>query len=161
MLACRKAETIKVVTMWIGAPGALLLVGSVRGLAIDGDHPLRRSGHCGDPSNEAALELLGVERCEDVAEVIVCRRTIAKSSEPAQKIKLLATEAGDIDEGLRSSRDREQAQQQHLVERMGHRPRLGRVRHVPEIFQNNNRLAIRLATSCAALRESTQRTAKD
>jgi hypothetical protein len=47
-------------------------------VAIDGNHPLRRSGQHGDPGNEAALELLGVEGCEDIAEVIVRRRPIAK-----------------------------------------------------------------------------------
>ncbi len=64
--------------------GALLLVGPTRGLSIDGNHPLRCPGQRRDPGNEAALELLGVERCKDIAEVIMRRRPIAKWPEPAQ-----------------------------------------------------------------------------
>jgi hypothetical protein len=36
------------------------------------------------PSHEAALELLGVERRKNIAEMIVRGRSIAKRSEPAQ-----------------------------------------------------------------------------
>ena len=64
----------------------------------------------GDPGDEAALELLGIERGEDIAEVIVRRRTIAERPEAAQKRELLVAEAGDIGEGFRPRQHRQQAQ---------------------------------------------------
>ena len=41
------------------------------GLAIDGDDPGRNPGQRCDPGDEAALELLGIQRGEDIAQVIV------------------------------------------------------------------------------------------
>src|SRR5215467_11867558 len=70
--------------MWIGALTPFLLVGASQRLAIDGDHISGRPSQGRDPSDEAALEFLGVERREDVAEVIVRGSTIAKWPEPAQ-----------------------------------------------------------------------------
>ena len=40
----------------------------------------------------------------------------------AQKVELLFPEPGDIDEGLRSAKHREQTQQQHLIERISTLP---------------------------------------
>ena len=97
------------------------------------------------PRDKAALELLGIERGKDVAEVIVRRRPIAKRPEPAQQFQLLLAEAGDIDEGLRSSQHREQRQQQHLVERVDHLAGLAAVRQITEMNQKTNRLAKRAA----------------
>src|SRR5208337_3188093 len=131
--------------------GALLLVGPTRGLSVDGDHPLWCPSQRRNPGNEAALEVLGVKRREDIAEVIVRRRAIAKWPEPAQEIELLGTETGDVDEGLRPGQYREQTQQQHCVEWIGHLPALPRVRHVPEIPQKNNRLGKRLTVRCNAV----------
>jgi hypothetical protein len=95
--------------------------------------------------------LLGVEGCEDIAEVIVRRRAIAKWPEPAQQREFLAAETGDIDKGLRPGQHREQAQQQHFVERIRYLATLARVRHVPEILQENHRLAKRPAVPCNAI----------
>ena len=81
---------------------ALLLVGAAQRLAVDGDHPVRRAGQRRHPGHEAALELLGIERGKDVAEVIVRWRPVTKRPEPAQQIELLLAEPRDIDEGLRS-----------------------------------------------------------
>ena len=58
--------------------GAALLVGSARGLAVGRDHLGRRARERGDPGDEAALELLGIERCEDVAEMVMRRRAVAE-----------------------------------------------------------------------------------
>ena len=116
------------------------MAGPARGLAIDGDHPLRHPGQRGDPGDEAALELLGVERGQDIAEVIVRRRAILERAEAAQKLELLVAEEGDIDEGLRPGQHREQTQQQHLVERVRHLALLARVRQILEMTQKNNRL---------------------
>jgi hypothetical protein len=85
--------------------------------------------------------LLGVEGGEDIAEVVVRRRAVAKRTEPPQKRQLLAPEAGNIDEGLRPGQHREQTQQQHLLERVRNLATLARVRHVLEIPQKNYRFA--------------------
>jgi hypothetical protein len=84
---------------------AFLLVGAPQGLAIEGDHISRRPGQWSDPSDEAALEFLGVERREDV-EVIMRGSTVAKWPEPTQKIELLLAEPGNVDERLGSRQDR-------------------------------------------------------
>src|SRR5436190_419714 len=92
----------------------------------------------GDPGNEATLERLGVNRGEDVAQVIVRRRPIAKRPEAAQQRELLRPEPGDIDEGLRPGQHREQRQHKHLVERIHHLAALARVRQIVKIAQKNN-----------------------
>src|SRR3954453_5785997 len=123
----------KAETMWRGAlplvfwPERREVLPS-RGLAIDGDHLGRRSDQRGDPSDEAPLERLGVNRGEDVAQVIMRRRPIAKRPEAAQKRELLRPEPGDIDKGLGPGQHCEQRQHQHLVERIYHLASLARVR---------------------------------
>ena len=87
------------------------------------------------------LEFLGVERGEDIAELIMRRRAIRKRSEPAQKVELPRPEAGDFHEAFRSRQDRQQAQQQHLIKRVDHLATLPRVRQRPEMIQKNNRFA--------------------
>jgi hypothetical protein len=114
---------------------AFLLVGAPQGLAIEGDHISRRPGQCSDPSDEAALEFLGVERREDVAQVIMRGSTVAKWPEPTQKIKLLLVEPGNVDERLGSRQHREQTQKQDLLERIEHLAGLARVRQIPEMIQ--------------------------
>ena len=130
---------------------ALLLAGAARGLAVDGDHlALARAGQRGDPGDEAALERLGVERGEYVAEVIVRRRSVAKRPEPAQERELLLAEPGDVDEGLSPGQHRQKAQQKHLIERIHHLAALARVRQILEIAQKDDRFAKR--PQSAALR---------
>src|SRR5436309_11003435 len=77
----RRWRAAKAESMWMGS--LALLVGPTHGLAVDGDHPTRRSRQRGDPGDEAALELLGVEGGQNIAEVIVRRRAVAKRPEPA------------------------------------------------------------------------------
>src|SRR6202040_1688838 len=101
----------------------------------------RRPGESGHPGNEAALEVLGVEGGEDIAKVIMRRRSIGKPPEATQQRELLGAEAGDVDEGLRPGQHREQTQQQHLLERVRNLATLARVRHVLEIPQKNYRFA--------------------
>lgn len=86
-----------------GGLGAGLLIGAPRGLAVDRDHLGRRAGQ-----RATQQRWLDVERGEDVAEMIVRRRPVAKRPEPAQQLQLLLAEAGDIDEGLRPSQHGEQ-----------------------------------------------------
>ena len=136
----RRWRAAKAETMWIGGLPPFFRPDRRDGLAIDGDHPVRRSGQRRDPGDEAALELLGVERGQDVAEMIVRRRAVLERPEAAQKLELLAAEQGDIDEGLGPGQHREQAQQQDLVERVGHLALLARVLQVLEMTQKNNRL---------------------
>src|SRR3954449_11523184 len=92
------------------------------------------------PGDEASLELLGVEHCQDVAEMIVCWRAVLEWTEAAQKLALLATEQGDVDKGFRPGEHREQTEKEDLVERVGYLALLARVLQVFEIAQKNNRL---------------------
>jgi hypothetical protein len=85
------------------------------------------------------LELLRVERGEDVAELIMRRRAIRERPEPAQKREFPRPEAGDIDEALGPRQNRQQADQQHLIERVDHLAPLPRVRQRPEMIKKNNR----------------------
>jgi len=100
------------------------------------------------PGDEAALELLGVEGGEDIAEVVVRRRPVAKRTEPPQKRQLLAPEAGNIDEGLRPGQHREQTQQQHLVERIHHLAALARVGQIVQIPEKDGCLENRATVRC-------------
>ena len=61
---------------------------------------------------------LGVERGENIAQMIVRGRAVAIGPEPAQQIELLLAKAGDVGEGLRPRQHREQAQQQDFIERI-------------------------------------------
>ena len=99
---------------------ALFLIGSTHRLAVDRDHPGRSAGQRRHPGDEALLELLRIERGEDVAKMIMRWRSLGERPEPAQKLALLGPEAGDLDEAVGSRQNRQQAQQQHLVERVDH-----------------------------------------
>ena len=87
--------------------------------------------------------MLGVERGKNIAEVIVRRRAVAKRPEPAQKPNLLVAEAGNIDDGFRPGQNRQQAQQQHFVERIRYLATLPRVRQVSKMGQKDYGLAKR------------------
>ena len=56
-----------------GALGTRLLIGPARCLAIDRDHTGRYADEARYPGDKAALERLGIERGEDIAEMIVGR----------------------------------------------------------------------------------------
>jgi len=68
---------------------ALRLTGPPRGLAVEGNDPLRRSGQRRHPGDEAGLELLGVEDGQGVAQMVVCWRAVLEQAEAAQKLELL------------------------------------------------------------------------
>ena len=70
-------------------------------------------------------------------------RAMAKRPEPAQQRDLLLAEPRDINDRLCARQHREQAQQQHLGERIDHLAGLARIRQILEIVQENNRLAKR------------------
>jgi len=118
--------------------------GAAHGLAVDGHHPFGDPDQGGHPGHEATLERLGVERGQDVAQVIVGRRARCKGAKPSQQSELLVAEAGDVGDRLCPSQQRQKAKQQHLVQGIQHRPRLPRVRQIVEIAQKDNRLSERL-----------------
>ena len=73
--------------------GVFLLLGGLRTgpshrLAIDGDHFGRDPSLRRDPGDEATLERPGVERGQDVAQVVVRRRSIRKRPERLKKTSL-------------------------------------------------------------------------
>jgi hypothetical protein len=57
---------------------SLLLIGAAQGLAIDGDHLDRGLGQSRRPGDEAALKRRRVEGGENVAQVIMSRRTMLR-----------------------------------------------------------------------------------
>ena len=92
-----------------------------------------------NPGDEAASERLGVERGEDVAEMIMRRRAVLERPEAAQQRKLLFAKASHVGEGLGSRQHGEQTQKQNLVERIEDLAGLPMVRHIFEIGKKNSR----------------------
>jgi hypothetical protein len=111
----RRWRAAKADTMWIAAFAPCLVGGAAQRLAVDGDYIRRHPDQLGDPGDEATLEFRGVERRENVAEVVVRRRSIVGRQKPAQKRDLLLAEPCNIDEGFWPGEHCEQAQQQHLT----------------------------------------------
>ncbi len=98
-----------------GALRSLLVAGTPRRLAINGDHVARHPGLGRNPGDEAFLKLLRVQCREDVAQMVVRGCPVAKRPEAPQKVQLLRPETGDIGEGFRPGQDRQQTKQQNLV----------------------------------------------
>ncbi len=90
---------------------------TAHGLAVDGDDIGGNAGQRIDPGDETSLEGFGIERRQDVAEVVVRGSAAGERPEAAQKLALLLAEAGDVDDRLGSSQHGQQAQQQDLVQR--------------------------------------------
>lgn len=111
-----------------------------QGQAIDGNHPLRRSGQCSDPGDDAALESLGVEHRQSVAGMVVRRRAVFEQAETAQKLAFLAAEQGDIGNSLGTGQRCARSQEQDLVERVSHLALLARVLQICEIAQKHKHL---------------------
>jgi hypothetical protein len=80
-----------------------------------------------NPGDEATLELLGIERREDVAELVVRRCAVLEWPEAAQELELLLAEPLDLDPALATRQHAEQHQQQHLIEQIEHLAALARV----------------------------------
>src|SRR5215813_313525 len=139
----RRWRAAKADTIWIAALPRLLWAEPRQRLAVEGDHIRRHADQFGNPGDEAALKFRGVEGCENVAEMVVRRRSIPERQEPAQQCDLLLTKSRDIDEGFCSGKHREQAQQQDLIKRIDHLAALPRVRKVLKITQKNNCFALR------------------
>ena len=123
--------------------GAFLLVGTARGLAIDGDHLRCDAGQRRHPGHEAELEFLRIEGGKNIAEMIVGRCSMAKWPKPPQKIKFLLTEPGNVDERLCPAEHCQQTQQQNLIQRIDHLAGLTRVRQILEKVQKNSCFADR------------------
>jgi hypothetical protein len=123
-----------------------ILVYSLRAtnrLAVDGDDALRNADQRGHPGNKAALEVIGIQGGEDIAQMIMRRRAFAERTEPAQQSQLLLAEAGDVGDGFRPGDHRQQTQQKHLRERVFHLRQLPTIGQIFEIAQKNNRLGDR------------------
>jgi len=130
-----------------GSRAAFLLVGT-HGLAVDGDDIGGNAGQRADPGNETSLEGFGIERRQDVAEVVMRRRSklgtrpceagmgslrrgaVLERPEAAQKRALLLPERGNVDDRLGSRQHGQQAQQQDLVQRIHHLAALPWIRQI-------------------------------
>ncbi len=116
-----------------------LLTGTPEYLAIDGNDTLGHAYNRGGPGDEAALELLRVQRCEDVTELVVRGCCDLERPESAQEIQLLLAIFGDLDPALAAGEHTEE-RQQHLVERVKHLRALARVFQILETLQKFNDL---------------------
>ena len=63
--------------------GAALLIRAPERLAVDGDDVVAELGERGDPGDEAALEGFCIEGREQIAELIVRRRTMLERRKAA------------------------------------------------------------------------------
>ena len=102
---------------------------------------------------ETALEGFGIERRQDVAEVVVRGRSklgtrpceagmgswrrgaVPERPEAAQKLALLLAEASGVDDRLGSRQHGQQAQQQDLVQPIHHLAALPWIRQITEMLQ--------------------------
>ena len=130
-----------------GFAGAL---GPAHRLAVEGDHAGRNAGQRDDPGDEATLDLVGVQHRQDVAQVTVVRRAILERTEAAKKRQLFNPEQGDLGESFGTGKHAEQAQEQDLIERVGHLALLARVVQIFEMTQKDDRFV-----ECAAVRYCT------
>jgi hypothetical protein len=82
------------------------LIRAPQRLAVDGNDARRQPREPRDPGDEATLELLRVERREDVVELIVRRRAILERPETMQQIELLIAEPGELDPAFKAASSR-------------------------------------------------------
>ena len=80
----RRWRAAKAETMWIAGLPSCFRPDRREVLPSMAITPSRRSGQCSDPGDEATLELLGIEHCQNVAEMVVRRRAILERTEAAQ-----------------------------------------------------------------------------
>jgi len=101
-----------------------------------------------NPGDEAALELLGVKDCDDVAKMIVRGRTVLERAEAAEEFDFLDAEEGDFGEGLGARQNRDKAKKQNLVERIGHLALLAWIVQILEIAQEYDGFVERNTVRC-------------
>ena len=102
-MRCRAA---KAETMWI-ASFEPFLIRAPRRLAIDRDDLGRRVRQRRDPGHEAKLEGAGVERGEDIAEMIMGGRTVHIGPKPPQEFDLALAKPRYVGERLRPRENRQ------------------------------------------------------
>jgi hypothetical protein len=109
----------------------------------DSNHLCRHPCLRGDPRNEATPEHLGVERGQNIAEVIVRGRPILEASEALEQGQLQPAKLGDIGNRLRPGDHGQQTQQQNLTERIFDLSGLPRITQPLEIAEKHNRFVER------------------
>jgi hypothetical protein len=70
--------------------------------------------------------------------VVVRRRSIRKPPEASEKSQLMPTEPGNVRDRLRAGDDRQQAQQQNLIERIFDLAALPDIRQILEIIKEGD-----------------------
>ena len=122
-------------------------LGASHRFAVDGHHPLGNPDQGRHPGYEAALERLGVEDGEDVAQMVMGRRARREGAKTARQVELLLAETGDVGHRLGPGQHRQKAQKQHLGQRVHHLSALPDVRQILEIAQKDNCLGERPAVN--------------
>ncbi len=116
------------------------VVRAAQRLAVDRDDVGAVLGERGDPGDEAGLELLGVKRRDQLAQLVVTGRAVREGAEAAQQVELFLAERGDLHPTLGAGKDRDEVQEQHFVERIEHLACLARVLEALEMLQPFNDL---------------------
>ncbi len=70
------------------------------GLAVNRDDTAGNAGLRRHPRDETVLELLGIQRREDIADPVMRWRSVTERAEPAQQGKPFGAEPGDVGEGF-------------------------------------------------------------
>ena len=98
---------------------SLAALGAAHRFAVDGHHPLGAPIRAATQATKQ-LERLGVEGGEDVAQMVMGRRARREGAKRRSRCELLLTEAGDVGDRLSPGQHRQEAQQQHLGQRVHH-----------------------------------------
>jgi len=104
-----------------------LLEGAPRRLTVDRHDLPGNADKTRRPRGEPFLKGLEIERCENVAERVVRRRSILEGREPPEQRQLHLPEALDLRERLRPGHHRQQNKDQDLHQRIDHFAMLPRI----------------------------------
>ena len=130
----RRWRAAKAETMWMAALAPFFWWDRREVLPSMAITPAGAPGQRGNPGNKAALELLGVERREDIAQVVVRGRAIAETAGTGAATSSFFSPKRAISTKVSApASTASRAQQQHLVERIHHLAGLARIRQVFEM----------------------------
>ena len=97
-----------------------LLIGTSRGLAVEGNDIRRRFRQCCDPNDETSLEGLRVEVGENIAKMVMQGGAPGKRQEPTQKVELHRAKSCNVPEAFCRRKHRQKRQQPNLGQRPNH-----------------------------------------
>jgi hypothetical protein len=118
------------------------VVGTARGLPIDGHNIGLALAQARDPFAEAGREKFAIECVDDVVERIVARDALSEGQEAPQEPLVDHAPAADLDEVLRPRQSAAQHQEQNLRQGIDYLPALPRVRQHREMVDQGPRATV-------------------